>query len=265
MQTLFVKKINTEQKKSLDSLCGWWLISDTDTGNSPDGNKITLFICPHHTLENGCTKLCTETTMGWERPNWRLSPLQKHKIAHTNTHKHTQAEQLCGVTGRLMPDWWGKSVNWISHACTVSSACVRVCVVLCPYIHIHGFCLKHHLLSPHQHSLLGCEAATYSTFMFDTSCKVFPSSEAWGSSPLPCYYLVALLSPPEWSPIASVMKKAQISACMFTLARTPWVRRAVFLTELAASLLSFCVSPPEWHAAWVDMAPSSNCDQMSHE
>lgn len=94
-----------------------------------------------------------------------------HCKCHTATHTQKQNIQLCGLLDdTLVPDWWGKSVNWISHAYTVSTVCVSVSVRACVSA---GCRLKRHSLSQHHHSLLGCEASSCRTLMFGKSCKMY--------------------------------------------------------------------------------------------
>lgn len=100
------------------SICGWRLISETGTGRRSDGNKVTHFICPHHTLINSCAKFFTQTATGYERPN--LSPLLMAKNAGATRHRY---QTVC-VTNRhsLPPTVWHDSVS-----CNPQSLILCVC------------------------------------------------------------------------------------------------------------------------------------------
>lgn len=79
---------------------------------------------------------------------------QLEAIFIVNGQDHTHRHRLCGLPDyTLLPDWWRKSVKWISHAYTVSSACV--CLVWCPYTHTLG-CQRHQSLSLRRCGFLSC-------------------------------------------------------------------------------------------------------------
>lgn len=89
---------------------------------------------------------------------------------HTHTHKSRASNFVGYWTTYLCQTGGGRVLTGL-----VMHTQFLQCVSLCEYrACVSAGCrLKRHSLSQHQHSLLGCEASSYRTLMFDKGCKMY--------------------------------------------------------------------------------------------